>query len=151
MNSDAHWPNTKKTTTFLLREKHRNFYWCITSFNSLFLSFVKRTEEAKRISCYLPLQKRYLRTNVPCKTLIIKHSGMDYRKLTLQTLPTGIEIPPAAYMKNFKDVGENSFPYSPNLKISTTKLMTATSMRPCLCLKLKSNLLFLTFGIKVPA
>lgn len=76
---------------------------------------------------------------------------MDYRKLTCQILPTGIQIPPAAYMKNFKDVGENSFPYSPNLKISTTKLMTTTSMRPCVCLKLKSNLLFLTLGIKVPA
>lgn len=142
MNSDAHWPNIKKTTSFLLREKHPNFYWCITSFNSPFPSFVKRTEEDKKISCYLPLQKQYLRTKVPWKTLIIKHSGMDYRKLTLQALPTGIQIPLAASMKNLKDISENSFPYSSNLKILTTKLMTTTSMRPCPCLKSKCNLLF---------
>lgn len=76
---------------------------------------------------------------------------MDYRKLTLQTLHTGIQIPLAAYMKNLKDVDEKSFPYSPNLKICTTKLMTTTSMRPRLCLKLRCNLLFYTLGIKVPA
>lgn len=135
-------PTLKKNTSFLLREKHPNFYWCITSFNSLFLSFVKRSEEAKKISGYLPLQKQYLRTKVPWKTLIIKCSGMDYRKLTLQALPTGIQIPLAASMKNLKDVGENSFPHSSNHKICTTKLMTTTSMRPCPCQKSKCNLLF---------
>lgn len=136
-------PTSKRNHySFIKRKKNPNFYWCITSFNSLFLSFIKRTEEAKKISCYLPLQIRYLRTKIPWKTFIIKLSGMDSRKLTLQTAPTGIQIPLAAYMKNLKDVGENSFPHSPNLKIRTTKFMTTTSMRPCPCLKQRCKWLF---------
>lgn len=67
---------------------------------------------------------------------------MDYRKLTLQTLPTGIQIPLAAYIKNLKDVGENLISLQSKSQNMYNKVNDNYQYEAMLCLKSKCNLLF---------